>query len=148
MAYLHTCHLCFSAESRQWPQQGWAVPQRTWSQSSNRGLKSCSPDLQHLKTSERELKNQLYTPALLGGPNHSSTLKQLDLWLKKKKCDELRFDVTLTLYSDVRQEEDKSKCAFAFLMWIHKKEMNNFTRSAQSVTHSVSLIMICWCCYH
>lgn len=91
---------------------------------------------------KRELKNQLYTPGLLGGPNASSTLKQLDLWLKKNVMSS-----GLMSHWLFTQMLDRKKTKANVQGFIGKK-MNKFTRSAQSVTHSIGLIMICWCCYH
>lgn len=48
-AYLHTCRLCFSSQSRPWVRQGWGVPQHTWFQWPIPWLKTRSADLPQLR---------------------------------------------------------------------------------------------------
>lgn len=79
-AYLHTCRLCFSSQSRPWVQQGWGVPQHTWFQWPIPWLKTRSADLPQLrrKTGKRHRAQRTIKHPSVSQPPQA-LLKQLYL---------------------------------------------------------------------
>ena len=87
VAYLHICHLCFSAQSKPWVRQGWGVPQHTWSQWPIPGSRSSSADLPHLriKKGEAQLKDPPNTQSIWVWQSPQAFLRQRYLWVGTKK---------------------------------------------------------------
>ena len=92
VAYLHTFHLCFSAQSRPWAQPGWGAPQRTWSQWTSPGWKSRSADLPQLRTKTAKRQRAQAWTSHTGVLEYDSPLKRSSYnfifdWKQKNMMD-------------------------------------------------------------
>lgn len=107
VAYLHTCHLCFSAQSRQWAQRESEEPRHTWSRSASRVCWSPSANWPHLKTNSGEA--WVYTSAYLSltaPPQHCSYKFMFDSHsLQRLHCTEKNNAKTKHIYLQINHSQ-------------------------------------------